>query len=68
MHPRLLVKLSTLLKLPTGTNSNLAKLIFKPDTTSKICYKRGVKDLPTSNKRILGLQNNLLHNPTQPDG
>jgi hypothetical protein len=35
MHPRIRAKPSTLSTLPTGTNSNLAKLIIKPKTSLK---------------------------------
>jgi transcriptional regulator NrdR family protein len=34
-QPRILANPTTLSTVPTGTNSNLAKFIFKPDTVSK---------------------------------
>jgi hypothetical protein len=42
VQPRILVRLSTLLTLPTGTNSYLLRLIFKTETSKhkkKACKK-----------------------------
>jgi hypothetical protein len=35
VHPRILARPSTLLTLPTGTNSDLMRLIFNLETASK---------------------------------
>jgi hypothetical protein len=35
LQPKILARTSTLITFPTGTNSDLARLILKPETASK---------------------------------
>jgi hypothetical protein len=42
--------------------------ISNPTIQTFIRYEHEVKDLTTSNKSILKLRNNLIHNPSHPIG
>jgi hypothetical protein len=53
-----------LLNIQLAKNPRLARSNLTIQTF--ISYKNKVKDLPTSDKYIMGLRDNLLHNPTQP--